>query len=133
MYTSDTAIYDFGLGWLDLRQKVLQDLGTSAAPHCGEPAERWFSYKDGFEIVTNFCDKPDRTLKLRPSGDGLPNAQVDYNHGTMDPTIRIYAYVDDACKDKPEITMSKEDCYQALDSVLHECKFPTAMTQDISH
>ncbi|KAF1828489.1 hypothetical protein BDW02DRAFT_615419 [Decorospora gaudefroyi] len=95
VYTSDSAIYDFGLGWLDLQQKVLEDLSTSVALHCGEPAERWFSYQDGFEAVTQFCDKPDRKLKLRPSGDGLPDAQVDYSHGTMDPTIRIYAYVED--------------------------------------
>jgi hypothetical protein len=111
---------------MGLQQKLLQDLSTSVAPACNKPKERWFTYQDGFDAVTYFCDKPNGNLKLRPSPvDDFPDAQLAFTRTTQDPSIRVYAYVDDTCKDKPEVLMNKEDCHRALDSILHECELHT--------
>jgi hypothetical protein len=45
-----------------------------------------------------------------------------------DPYIRIYAYLEDACREKKSMPMSGEDCARALDTIMHDCKcaFTTA-------
>ena len=37
--------------------------------------------------------------------------------------IRIYAYLDDACRDKGSISINADECVKALDSIMQECKF----------
>ena len=120
MYDGDTNTYDYGMQWMDLQQKIFADL-SSVQPTCSAKQDKGFDYKSGFDCIAHFCGKPDRKLKKRPSGDDFPDAQIDYCNATMDPSIRVYAYIENTCPDT-EIMMSKEDCLNALDSVLNDCK-----------
>ena len=97
----------------------------SATPlvSCKQPHDRWFSLTDGFDFATQFCKKPDRFLRPRPGPGTFASAEIEYYNVDKDPMIRIYAYLDDTCREKAGVSMSVEDCHNALDSIVHDCKF----------
>ena len=37
--------------------------------------------------------------------------------------IRIYAYMDDACRDKGSTNINVDECIKALNGIMQECKF----------
>lgn len=91
---------------------------------CASNQERWFSSSDAFEWVNQFCNHKDgRLLKLRPAGLDLVDAQSQVFNNNKDPHIRIYAYLDDACSEKKTMVMNVEECAQALDAIIHDCKY----------
>ncbi|KAH7095928.1 hypothetical protein FB567DRAFT_587217 [Paraphoma chrysanthemicola] len=90
---------------------------------CAPPQERWFSSTDGFDWINQFCNmKGDRTLKLRQPARGMLYGAVEkYFNENKDPQVRIYAFLDDACRDKGTMAMSSEDCARGLDAIMHDC------------
>ena len=49
--------------------------------------------------------------------------RLEYFNVDKDPMIRIYAYLDDTCRDKGGMSMNADECIIALDSIMQECKF----------
>lgn len=98
----------------------------SATPviDCAPPQERSFSSTDGFNWINNFCNvKYDRTLRLRLPGRGMSNAISMYFNNNKDPYVRIYAFLDDACREKESMVLNKEDCVRGLDAIMHDCEY----------
>ncbi|KAF1846475.1 uncharacterized protein K460DRAFT_356147 [Cucurbitaria berberidis CBS 394.84] len=89
---------------------------------CASAQERGFSSSDGFNFINQFCNyKYGRTLRMRPAGGGMSNAESQLFNGNKDPFVRIYAYLDDACREKEWIKMDKEECTKALDAIINNC------------
>ena len=65
----------------------------------------------------------DGFLRPRPVGGGFSNTVIEYFNVDKDPMIRIYAYMDDACRGKGSMSMNAEECVKALDSIMYEYKF----------
>jgi hypothetical protein len=72
---------------------------------CAPKQDRWFS------------------SKLRPATGDLIDAQSQVFNNNQDPYIRIYAYLEDACREKKTMDMNKQECVKALDTIMHECEF----------
>jgi hypothetical protein len=93
---------------------------------CSQPQDRWLSLNDGLNFANQFCIKhkdSDGLLRLRPVGGGFSNAVIEYFNADKDPMIRIYAYMDDACRNKGGISINADECIKALNSIMQECKF----------
>jgi hypothetical protein len=91
---------------------------------CAPKQDRWFSSSDAFNWIHDFCNHPDgRLLKLRPATGDLIDAQSQVFNNNQDPYIRIYAYLEDACREKKTMDMNKQECVKALDTIMHECEF----------
>ena len=100
----------------------------SATPSvtCSQPQDRWLTSSDGFDFANQSCIKHkdgDGFLRPRPVGGGFSNAVIEYFNVDKDPMIRIYAYMDDACRDKGSININADECIKALNSIMQECKF----------
>jgi len=104
---------------------------SSAAPSatpvvdCAPPQQRWFSSSEGFDFIHQFCNyRYARVLKLRPGNAGttLYDAQSQVFNGNNDPYVRIYAYLDDACREKKTMEMNREECAHALYAIMHDCE-----------
>ena len=93
---------------------------------CSQPQDRWLSSNDGLNFANQFCTNhkdSNGLLRLRPVGGGFSNAVIQYFNADKDPMIRIYAYMDDACRDKGSININADECIKALNSIMQECKF----------
>lgn len=91
---------------------------------CAEKQERSFTSSDGHAWINEYCEKnKDRELKLRLPDRGLSDAVSTVFNNNEDPYIRIYAYLEDACRDKKTIPWNAGDCLQALDAIMQNCKF----------
>lgn len=91
---------------------------------CSQPQDWWLSSNDGLNFANQFCIKHkdvDNFLRPRPAGRGFSNGVVEYYNVDKDPMIRIYAYMDDACRDKGGININADECIKALNSIMQEC------------
>jgi hypothetical protein len=90
---------------------------------CAPEQDRWFSSSDGYNWISEFCNnKNGRTLKLRPNTGDLVDASSQVWNNNRDPYVRIYAYIDNACKEKKTMSMNKQECAAALYAIMHDCK-----------
>jgi hypothetical protein len=97
---------------------------------CASKQERSFRSSDAFDWISKFCNTNDQaTLKLRLPERGMSDAISKVFNNNNDPYIRIYAYLEDACKEKKTMPMSGEDCAKALDAIMHECECTVAFAR----
>lgn len=90
---------------------------------CATPQERSFKSLDGYEYINTFCNtRNGQKLNIRDTRLNLYDSVSMFFNENKDPYVRIYAYVDDTCRDKGEIKLNSEDCGRALDSIMHQCR-----------
>lgn len=90
---------------------------------CASKQERSFSSSDGYTWINEYCEKnKDRTLKLRLQGRDMADAVSTVFNNNEDPYVRIYAYLDDACRDKKTMPWNAEQCLQGLAAIMQDCE-----------
>ncbi|OAK99903.1 hypothetical protein IQ06DRAFT_305952 [Phaeosphaeriaceae sp. SRC1lsM3a] len=89
---------------------------------CAPKQERSFKSSDGYNWINQFCTKNnERQLKLRLPERGMSDAVILTLNNNEDPYIRIYAYLDDACREKKTMPLNGGECLQALGAIMDQC------------